>query len=300
MIEAMKRALEALESCDWDYDYEENPYKTFDAELVDNATDALSQAIEQHDKQQAEFNAMVERVQKLERHACEIICGAERQKQNREHDLNDIRCECCGYMTYHREHIGCIKAAYQQAEKQEPVFGKRFDPKPPPVDDVVADYYKVRKDFDANRKQEPVAWSILDKRTGKHWYTNESKYTAQHYANEYKHQDVDGSSMVVKPLYTAPPRKEQDESYGYAKRLAESIWKDHYKEISPHWRPFPTTLGVLTQIDNMIAGLEKSRKEWQGLDDEDWANIPDFQKEGCELDAAIADWIEKRLKEKNT
>ena len=29
-----------------------------------------------------------------------------------EHDLKDVRCECCGYMTYHREHMGCIRAAY--------------------------------------------------------------------------------------------------------------------------------------------------------------------------------------------
>lgn len=42
------------------------------------------------------------------------------------------------------------------------------------------------------------------------------------------------------------------------------------------------------------------RKKWVGLDDEDWMNVPDFQKEGCELDAAIYDWIEARLKEKNT
>jgi len=116
----------------------------------------------------------------------------------------------------------------------------------------------------------------------------------------YFADEIDWEELKGTPLYTSPPRKEQDESYGYAKRLAESIWKDHYKEISPHWRPFPTTLGVLTQIDNMIAGIERQRKEWQGLDDEDWANIPDFQKEGCELDAAIADWIEKRLKGKNT
>ena len=28
-----------------------------------------------------------------------------------EHDLEDVRCEGCGYMTYHREHMGCIRAA---------------------------------------------------------------------------------------------------------------------------------------------------------------------------------------------
>lgn len=30
----------------------------------------------------------------------------------REHELIDVRCGCCGYMTYHREHMGCIKAAH--------------------------------------------------------------------------------------------------------------------------------------------------------------------------------------------
>lgn len=52
---------------------------------------------------------------------------------------------------------------------------------------------------------EPVAWSVLDKRTGKHWYTNESKSTAQHYANHYSHRESDGTnSMVVTPLYAKP------------------------------------------------------------------------------------------------
>jgi hypothetical protein len=35
-----------------------------------------------------------------------------------EHDLQDTRCKCCGYMTYHREHMGCIRAANPE---QEPV-----------------------------------------------------------------------------------------------------------------------------------------------------------------------------------
>ena len=34
----------------------------------------------------------------------------------REHDLQDVRCECCGYMTYHLEHTGCIRAARAPAE----------------------------------------------------------------------------------------------------------------------------------------------------------------------------------------
>jgi hypothetical protein len=44
---------------------------------------------------------------------------------NREHDLKDVRCECCGYMTYHREHMGCIRAAAPQPQpKQEPLSKK--------------------------------------------------------------------------------------------------------------------------------------------------------------------------------
>ena len=59
------------------------------------------------------------------------------------------------------------------------------------------------------QEQKPVAWSVLDKRTGKHWYTHESKSTAQYYANLYSHRETDGSpSMVVTPLYTAPPKRE--------------------------------------------------------------------------------------------
>ena len=33
-----------------------------------------------------------------------------------EHELNDRRCACCGYMTYHREHMGCIRAAAPKME----------------------------------------------------------------------------------------------------------------------------------------------------------------------------------------
>lgn len=59
------------------------------------------------------------------------------QIEKQEHDLQDTRCECCGYMTYQREHMGCIRSAKQEralwelarigqeieaeAEKQEPV-----------------------------------------------------------------------------------------------------------------------------------------------------------------------------------
>ena len=34
----------------------------------------------------------------------------------------DVRCEGCGYMTHHREHMGCVRAAKQHTH---PAFGDR-------------------------------------------------------------------------------------------------------------------------------------------------------------------------------
>ena len=44
--EAMRLALDALDSCEFDYDWEERPYKTFDEDLVNVAVDALHQALD--------------------------------------------------------------------------------------------------------------------------------------------------------------------------------------------------------------------------------------------------------------
>lgn len=41
-----------------------------------------------------------------------------------EHELKDVRCECCGYMTHHREHMGCIRAAQP---KREPLTDEQKD-----------------------------------------------------------------------------------------------------------------------------------------------------------------------------
>ena len=40
-------------------------------------------------------------------------------------------------------------------------------------------------------------------------------------------------------------------------------------------------------------------KQWVGLTDEDWHNLPTSNKQGCERDAEIFNWIEAKLKEKN-
>ena len=45
------------------------------------------------------------------------------------------------------------------------------------------------------------------------------------------------------------------EEYIYAKRLAKHLWENHYKKKVPEWEPLPDLMGILSQIDNMIAGL---------------------------------------------
>jgi len=53
-------------------------------------------------------------------------------------------------------------------------------------------------------------------------------------------------------------RKEKEEAYGYAMRLAQSLYERLWKDQAPHWKPLPDLIGVLTQIDNMTGGLVRS------------------------------------------
>lgn len=51
------------------------------------------------------------------------------------------------------------------------------------------------------------------------------------------------------------PEGIDDLAYEYAKDLATSIWKVHYKGDPPDWEPCEDLMGVLTQIDNMVTGM---------------------------------------------
>lgn len=44
-----------------------------------------------------------------------------------EHALKDVRCGRCGYMTYHREHIGCIRAAAPATQAAPAAQGDALD-----------------------------------------------------------------------------------------------------------------------------------------------------------------------------
>lgn len=45
------------------------------------------------------------------------------------------------------------------------------------------------------------------------------------------------------------------DAQSYATTLAVSMHKQHYAETAPNWQPLLDLVGLLTQIDNMYAGL---------------------------------------------
>lgn len=54
-------------------------------------------------------------------------------------------------------------------------------------------------------------------------------------------------------------------AYRDALQLATAIWERAYREVAPDWKPLPDLLGILSQIDNMVAGL-LSRAESQAAE----------------------------------
>ena len=66
---------------------------------------------------------------------------------------------------------------------------------------------------------------------------------------------------------SAIPRLDQDalehgcmmpeDALKYAQGLAMSMWEKHWKQDSPNWKPLDDIVGVLTQIDNMVAGMTR-------------------------------------------
>jgi hypothetical protein len=85
--------------------------------------------------------------------------------------------------------------------------------------------------------------------------------------NEWWDADYDDTGNPYRkdsPAYWAwsgwKAASKQPDAYGYAKRLALAIWEQHYKAAAPQWKPLDDLIGVLTQIDNMTAGLTSHRQ----------------------------------------
>ena len=45
--------------------------------------------------------------------------------------------------------------------------------------------------------------------------------------------------------------------YSFAKEMAVRMWEKHFKEDAPEWVPADDLMGVLTQISNMLTGLDR-------------------------------------------
>ena len=78
-------------------------------------------------------------------------------------------------------------------------------------------------------------------------WTNNDKFNA---SAEKMHDAIVSLRQAITDLESQEPYE-----YGYARRLAETIWNQHYKAAAPQWKPLDDLVGVLTQIDNMTAGL---------------------------------------------
>jgi hypothetical protein len=51
------------------------------------------------------------------------------------------------------------------------------------------------------------------------------------------------------------PTLDQELAYAEALQIATYLWRNHYAEVAPDWEALPDLRGVLSQIDNMVAGI---------------------------------------------
>jgi hypothetical protein len=84
---------------------------------------------------------------------------------------------------------------------------------------------------------------------------------------------------AITAIKAALEAKDEPDAYGYAKRLAEAIWSKHYKTIAPDWVPLDKLIGVLTQIDNMTAGLISPPQQEAKDEPVDLSYQPDWKEE---------------------
>lgn len=61
------------------------------------------------------------------------------------------------------------------------------------------------------------------------------------------------------PLVEIPTRADVEFARltGEIQRLAVSIWSSDFRSDSPHWTVLPDAFGALSQISNMVAGMER-------------------------------------------
>ena len=66
-------------------------------------------------------------------------------------------------------------------------------------------------------------------------------------------------SRRVRLLWRAPLAHRE------AVRLAQVMWRRSYRDAAPHWQPLDDTAGVISQIDNMHAGVVEENEKLRDL-----------------------------------
>lgn len=82
-------------------------------------------------------------------------------------------------------------------------------------------------------------------------------YTTRTETRAFDPQSANGRLMVAVCQELLAAGGTPCDELGYATRLAEAIWRKHYQQNAPEWKPLPDLMGVLTQIDNMTSGLTR-------------------------------------------
>ena len=99
---------------------------------------------------------------------------------------------------------------------------------------------------------------------------------------------------------TEMPKQEHELALYQATQIATWLWKNFYKDTAPQWEVLPDICGVLSQIDNMVAGMKYDRsapkREWVGLTDEEIDKT--YETQAWDARRSYARAIEAKLKEK--
>jgi len=82
-------------------------------------------------------------------------------------------------------------------------------------------------------------------------------HTLERELAEYKRaHDLNRINFELGQKELAQVRAERDEAKHEAESLAYGIYRRNYVTSAPDWKPLKTTTGILSQISNMVAGIQ--------------------------------------------
>jgi hypothetical protein len=116
----------------------------------------------------------------------------------REHDLSDVRCGNCGYMTYHREHMGCIRAAKPAPVARKPLTDEQINTVMPNPSKLFEDDNNIVLGYTSKQIRE-VVHAVLALRNAE-----PVARVAEVHMSRYTVEWTNGPLPEGTPLYAAP------------------------------------------------------------------------------------------------